>query len=154
MTYMEKLQEAAKAVKPTDIKVSHSGNSRFSFGIVNSARNGKRVTLSKGLATALSIGDSADMVPIAAEGVLMIGKKLSFPATSTVSLKEDGGGKIGYNSGMVAVLTQVFGLNFTEHVSVSYSDINMDHLDDGTLVAIVKIHNKYPNNSDTQVSAE
>lgn len=146
---IKELQTAAEKVELADIKVVRSGNALLSFGIVNSKRNGKRVTLSKSLTSAIEVDKSAAMLPIPDKGVLMIAKALPYKAASTVNLKNDGGGKVGYNSGMVALLTQTFGLNFTDHVSVSYSDIDVNTLDNGTPVAIVKIYNKYPANSDT-----
>lgn len=151
---IKELQAAAKKVKLADIKVAPSGNAHLSFGIVNSKRNGKRVTLSKSLVSAIEVAESAAMIPIPDKGVLMIGKALPYEAASNVNLKDDGGGKIAYNSGMVALLTQTFGLNFTDHVSVSYSDIEVNTLDNGTPVAIVKIYNKYPTKNEPQTQEQ
>lgn len=143
---IKKIEAAAKAAKLPQNIASPLRRSNLSFNIVNSKRNGKRVKLSKDLAQEINATDSADMLPLEEEGLLMVAKKLPFEAAYPVSLKGDNEAKIAYNSGVVALLTQVFGLNFADHTSMSFSDITIDKLEDGTPVALIPIYNKYPDN--------
>lgn len=141
---MQRIEAAARAVQlPQSAKV-FSGNSRLSFNIVNSDSNGKRVKLSKDLAAAIGITERADILPIKGEGLIMVAEKLPYEAACSVSLKDEGrngrtGAKIAYNSGMVALLTKEFDLDFSEHVSMSFSDISIEKLEDETTVALIRI---------------
>ena len=89
------------------------------------------------------------MLPIKDEGLLMVAEKLPYKAACSVSLKDEGrngrdGAKIAYNSGMVALLTREFDLDFSKHVSMSFSDISIETLEDGTTVALIRISNGQP----------
>lgn len=146
---MQRIEAAAQTVQLPQIPKTSSRNSRLSFNIVNSDSNGKRVKLSKGLTTALGITESADILPIKGEGLIMVAEKLPYEAACSVSLKDEGrngtsGAKIAYNSGMVALLTMEFDLDFSEHVSMSFSDISIEKLEDGTTVALIRISNVQP----------
>ena len=141
---IKKIEAAAKAAQLPQLATVTCRTSNLSFNIVNSKRNGKRVKLSKGLVQAVDLTDSADMLPLKEEGLLMIAKKLPYEAACQVSLKGENEAKIGYNTGMVALLTQLFDLNFTGHTSMSFSDIDIETLEHGTPVALVRVYNKYP----------
>lgn len=143
---IKRIEAAAKAAQLPRLATSTFRTSNLSFDIVNSKRNGKRVKLSKDLAQAVDLTDSADMLPLEEEGLLMVAKKLPFEAACPVLLKGDNEAKIAYNSGVVALLTQMFGLNFADHTSMSFSNITIDKLEDGTPVALIPIYNKYPAN--------
>ena len=138
---MKTLDAAARAVQLPKVAMSASHNSRLSLNIVNSKRNGKRIKLSKGLALAAGITESAAMLPIKSEGLLMVAEKLPYPAAHPVNLKDDEGAKIAYNYGMVALLTEVFDLDFSERTSMSFSDITIETLEDDTPVALIRISN-------------
>lgn len=138
------LEKAARAVQLPNIATSASCNSRLSLNIVNSKRNGKRIRFSSGLASAVGITENAAILPIESEGLLMIAEKLSYPAARSVTLKDDGGAKIAYSYGMVALLTEVFKLDFTFRTSMSFDDISIDNLADGTTVALIHIPNGQP----------
>lgn len=141
---MKKIAAAAHAVKLPIMPVASSGGS-LSFNIVNSESNGKRIRFSKGLALAVGITESADMLPIKDEGLLMVAENLPYGAACPVKLNGKGGNaKIAYNSGMVALLTNVFELDFTKHVSMSFSDISIEKLDDGTPVALIRMSKGQP----------
>ena len=127
---IKRIEAAAKAAQLPRLATSTFRTSNLSFNIVNSKRNGKRVKLSKDLAQAVDLTDSADMLPLEEEGLL----------------KVDNEAKIAYNSGVVALLTQMFGLNFADHTSMSFSNITIDKLEDGIPVALIPIYNKYPDN--------
>lgn len=141
-----KIDAAAKAAKRPLLVLATSTfrTSNLSFNIVNSKRNGKRVKFSKDLAQAVDLTDSAAMLLLQEEGLLMVANKLPYEAACTVVLKDDEGAKIAYNTGMVILLTQMFDLNFTGHTSMSFSDIDIETLEDGTTVALIPIYNKYP----------
>ena len=142
---MKKIEAAARTVQLPKVATTASHNSRLSLNIVNSARNGKRIRFSGGLASALGITESADILPIESMGVLMVAKKLSsYDNALPVTLKNDYGAKIAYSSGMVALLTEVFDLDFSEHVSMSFSDMSINKLEDGTTVALIRISNAQP----------
>ena len=146
---MKKIEAAAQAVQLPQIAKASSHNSRLSFNIVNSDSNGKRVKLSKGLALAVGVTESAAMLPIKGEGLLMVAEKLPYKAACSVSLKNEGrngrdGAKIAYNYGMVALLTKEFGLDFSERTSMSFSDVTIEKLGDNTPVALIRISNGQP----------
>ena len=143
---MKKIEAAAKAAQLPQLATSTFRTSNLSFNIVNSKRNGKRVKLSKGLVQALDLTDNADMLPLKEEGLLMVAKKLPYEAACSVLLKGEDEAKIAYNTGMVALPAQMFGLNFTNHTSMSFSDSDIETLEDGTTVALIPIYNKYPAN--------
>jgi len=142
---MKKIEAAAQAVQLPKNATSHASNSHLSFNIVNSPRNGKRLRFSRGLACAVGVTENADMLPLPDEGLLMVAEKLPFDAACTVSLKNDSrsNAKICYNTDMVLLLTNVFNLDFTDHVSMSFENISLDTLSDGTDVALIPIFNKY-----------
>ncbi len=150
---MKKIEAAARAVQLPKKAASSPNNSRLSFNIVNSDRNGKRIRLSRGLACAVGVTANAAMLPLPDEGLLMVAEKLPYKATIPVPLKDDYGAKIGYNAGMVALLTEVFNLSFEDHVSMSFSDITLDQLRDGTPVALISITDKYAT-QDTEPAVE
>lgn len=138
---MKKIEAAARNVQLPNVTTSASNNSRLSFNIVNSKHNGKRIKLSKGLALEAGITESAAMLPIKSKGLLMVAEKLPFQAACSVTLKDDGGAKIAYSYKMVALLTQEFALDFAERTSMSFNDISIDKLEDGTTVALIRISN-------------
>ena len=117
---------------------------KHSFGIVNSRSNGKRVTLSKSLSSALNLADTAEFVALPDDGILMVSK--SFPEGLAVPQKLSGEAnekRICYNSTLVKAITDDFHLDFSKHVSCSFSDISIeDH--DGTAVAIIQMNTSVP----------
>lgn len=130
-----------------DPSCSHGGssNGKLSMGIVNSQDNGKRVTFSKALADALALEDKVEVALVPSKGCVLVSKKLASSKAIKGKLSaRNEKRKICYNAGMVEGITKAFGLNFDEHVSVSYDDITLGNLDDGTPVAIVNVYNKYP----------
>lgn len=142
---MKEIEAAAQAVQLPKIATSRTSNSRLSFNIVNSPRNGKRLRLSMGLTSAVNIKGNADMLPLEDKGLLMVAEKLPFDSACTVSLKDDSrsSAKICYNTDMVLLLTNMFNLDFTDHVSMSFDNITLDKLSDGTDVALIPIFDKY-----------
>ena len=128
---------AAKVQLPTTVS-ARSGNSSLSFGIVNSTRNGKRLSFSKGLVHALGLEKNASLLPLSEEGVLMIAKDLPFNSANSVTLRGDDGRKVAYAADVIILLTEIFKLDFSQHVSATFDDVSIENYD-GTPVAVVSI---------------
>ena len=128
------------------ISGGRKGCGAYSFGIVNSRNNGKRLTISKALAAALELTDYVEFAPVPKEGVLIIGKKLPVKNASDGNLTGEDK-KICYFSQMVQTLTKLFGLDFSKHTSMSFSDIEVEDRDEGP-IAIIRIENKYDETED------
>lgn len=122
-----------------------SGLSKMSLTVVyNRNGNGKRITLTKSLASAIGIDNSVDLLPIPDEGVVFLAKKLPYPQAITRSLRGKDGHKISYAAQVVALLIECFSLDFKGHVSQTYQDIRIDKLPDGSPLAIVNMLNPKP----------
>ena len=136
----------AKTEIPAHVAHGGGGTGKMSFGIVNSGKNGKRLTFSKLLAQKVGLTDRAYLALAPSENYVLIAcKAISENAIECkFSNAEESEKKISYNASAVYAITDMFGLNFQKHVSVSYDDVTIDKLDDGTLVAIVKVYNKHP----------
>lgn len=135
---ISKIEEAAKAVNLP--RIVTSGHSRLSFNIVNSEKNGRRIKLSRDLASELGLDENASILPVDQMDLVIVAKSLSFPAATTIRLKDDKGGRIAYDSAMVQMLTQLFNLPFGKRVSLSFTNIDIDHLSDGTTVALIHMN--------------
>ena len=112
-----------------------AGNGKYSFGIVNSKNNGKRVTISKELAKALDLKDIAMFMPSGLDRKLVIGRTLPFPHAITGKLSGEDK-KTCYLTSLVALLTEMYELDFSKHVSCTFGDITFDTIN-GVTVAIV-----------------
>ena len=112
-----------------------AGNGKYSFGIVNSKNNGKRVTISKALAQALDLEDTAMFMPSREARKLVIGKALPFPHAITGKLRETNK-MTCYLTSLVTLLTEMYDLDFSKHVSCTFSEIDLDTIN-GVTVAIV-----------------
>ena len=141
----ELLGMAAKTEIP--VQAGHGGgSSKMSFGIVHSLTNGKRISFSKLLAQKLELDKCAYIALAPEAGYILISNRPPFENSIECSFSraENDGKKISYCSAAVHAITDAFALNFKQHVSVSYDDIEVDKLEDGTPVAMVKVYNKYP----------
>ncbi len=106
----------------------------FSFGVVNNV-NGKRLTLSKALATALGLEDTFEILPHHDENFLFVGKKL--PATKVFQGKLSGADKkICYSAQLVERVTTAFHLDFEGKTSMSFNTIEFTEIE-GNPVAVV-----------------
>lgn len=147
--YKKDLSQLLGVVAKTEIPahVAHGGGvGKMSLGIVNSSKNGKRLTFSKLLAQKVGLSDRAYLALAPSEEcVLITGKAIADNVIECrFSNAEEDEKKISYNAGAVYAITEIYGLNFKKHVSVSYDEVTIDKLEDGTTVAIVKVYNKYP----------
>lgn len=77
-------ERALYANAPT---ITANTNGDYSFGIVNSESNGKRVSISKSLSIKLELTDNLAILPMIDDGVVLLAKELPFPATSRVSIR-------------------------------------------------------------------
>ena len=110
------------------------GNKICSFGIVNSESNGKRTTISKALAEALNITDTAYILPVVAEGVIILS---SFPLNKANTMPYRGKDrKTCYSADLVRTLTTLFKIDFSEHVSKSFKDIVFDTYNENPIAII------------------
>lgn len=132
-----KLCEAAKNQSPVAVMHTSSGNSPLSFGIVNSSANGKRISLSKSLVANLGLDNQIAIIPIPAEGVVMVARDLPFDGAIRGELRGEDK-KLWYASNIVLLLTELFGLDFKTRVSRSFNDISINELD-GVPVATIRI---------------
>ena len=108
---------------------------KYSLGIVNSPHNGKRISFSKALAYELGLADTVTVMPHATARKLVIGRTLPFPNAVLGKLSGEGK-KICYRASIVEMLTKTFDIDFTEHVSRTFGDIEFDKCN-GVPVAIV-----------------
>lgn len=114
-------------------KVVSSG--KFSFGIVNSTGNGKRITINKSLSEKLELTDTVSVLPHSDKNVLVIGKSLPFDSASVVKINGQDK-KTCYSAGIVKLIAKSFNIDFSKHVSRSFTNIDIDEID-GIPVAII-----------------
>jgi hypothetical protein len=117
---------------------SNSRGVRTSGGkatIVNSKENGKRMTFPKSLLEELGIEDNVD-VSITPNG-LAIGNELPKNA-ETFQLKMSGNKGVIYSASLVQEITEVFELDFSDRVSITFNEAEI--INDGEyLYAEIKI---------------
>ena len=133
--FSKAMAQAAAANKNITITTASLGG--FSFGIVNSRHNGKRLSFSKALVVALDLEGTVELLPAAADGVLFVAKKL--PADISFEGKLSGEGKkLCYSGSLVALVTEAFKLDFSEKTSMSFSHVEIQDVD-GIKVAAIHI---------------
>lgn len=104
---------------------SRSGNGKYSFGIVCSEQNGKRVSLTASLASKLNIDSEMFITSYASNGFIVLSSsKLNEQSVKyTLRGKEK---KTAYNASLVHYLIDTFHLNFEGHVSKSFGNIQFN----------------------------
>lgn len=138
------LDEATKTKIPARA-MSKQSKSKPSFGIVNSSTNGKRLTFSRAIVAELDLKDIAEIALIPTESCVLIASKLPIGNKLACKLSAKGDSKkISYNAGAVEAITKAFELNFAEHVSASYDEVEFSTFEDGMPYAVVTVYNKYP----------
>ena len=111
-------------------------SSKFSFGIVNSQRNGKRCSFSQDLVKKLDLTDEVFAMPSLETRKLVVGKALPFENALRIKLSKSDGRKIAYDAHFVEMLTEMFCLDFTAHVSQTFYNIEFDQIDNNTVAII------------------
>lgn len=134
--------EAQKVVLPENIANTVS---KMSFGIVNSRNNGRRMTYSKQLSSALKLKGSSEImiIPIKEQNVIMISTKLPFENAYRCPLTQSEDRFISYASDVVTALTMIFDLPFGARKSLSFNDITLDVTPDNVPVAIIRMENDF-----------
>lgn len=135
----ELLSSAEATVLPNVPAASTGGSSTLSFGVVNSAANGKRLTFSKGLSHALGLTDGVYLSFIPAEKMLLLSPVSCCGQSQLCKLRTSGERKVSYNSHAVQLVTAAFELDFSGCTSMSFGQIEVQTNTDGIPIAIVKM---------------
>ena len=133
---MRKIDSAARAVRLPDTALSHLRT--LTVNIVCFDQYTKRIRLSEDLAFALGLMKTAAIIPIQSKGLLMVAETLPYKDAIPVSLENNGGAKTIYNYGVVDLLIEVFGLDFTHNRNKYFKNITLKTLR-GTPVALINI---------------
>lgn len=120
-----------------ELPMVHKTGGNFSFGLVNSCSNGKRITLSKALSAQLKLEDSICIMPSVEKRQLVIGKALPFPKAMKINLRGSGK-KIGYSASCVEVITKAFALDFSNRVCTTFYNIDFGEKD-GAPFAVINV---------------
>ena len=141
MNFDEVFNNAVANIESTPVKMpvtSGGGASPMSFGIVNN-KNGHRLSFSKAMVTKLHLETKVELAADSESGILLIAETLPLKNKVDAALKgENGDKKICYNANIVAWVTQVFNLDFSEKTSRSFS--KMEFLEkDGITIAMIQI---------------
>jgi len=120
----------------------HGGGGKTkSLAIVNTDGNGKRISLSKSFFASLGFPKSVQVSCNQAKGELLIGHEI--PGVDLSFKFSSGKGfTIIYNSPLVKILTDTFGIDFSERSSRSFNDVRIiEKVVDGKklVLGIVKI---------------
>ena len=115
-----------------------AGSSGYSFSVVYSKSNSKRLSFSKALVEKLQLEDVVYLVPVPSEKVLLIAKELHHKRVSNGKLSgEESGKKICYHANLAKLMVDSFELDYTGG-KTSYSFGRIDFMDnDGVTVAVV-----------------
>lgn len=130
-----------------DVELSYSTrrlieNSRLDFRITNPEMGVKYVQFSEELVLATGITESADILPIADEGLIIVAKELPFHSACTVTLQDakgTKGAKVAYNSALVDLLVEDYWLEFFEGSQRLFTDITIETLTNQTTAAFIRI---------------
>ena len=129
----------AKAHKK--VEVTHGGSSVYSFGIVNSEGNGKRLSLSKAMVTKLGI-ENVETVYVAIseeDNAVLISESASLNYGHECNVKKSGEKRILYSAGAVKDIVNTFGIPFEGITSRSYNHMEFDVLPDNKPVVCIYI---------------
>lgn len=121
---------------PVAVKNEHKGVSKPSLSVVYN-KNSKRVTLTAGLADALSLEESVDFFPLVDDGILLVAKKLDLENVSNGKINKEGK-RICYSEPLSAMIVKAFELDYSNCTSKHFDEITFDEID-GVKVAAVKI---------------
>ena len=127
-------------------------NGKFSFRIVRSECNGKRITVNKTLKSALGLSESFMLTANEQERKIFIGKSL--PVQNCVECKfSQHASDTCYKSSVADTLVDMFKLDYNGRVSRTFSDIEIvDH--DGIIFAVINIPEADAKASSSEVDDE
>lgn len=124
-----------KFIKPKSI--SYSGKFKSPKGncsVVNSKKNGKRVTLSKYL---MEIFDDPEILEIGfTDDGIALSKKLPENGAE-FTIKKQGNKGVIYSSSLVDEITELFGLDFSDRVSITF--VEAEEIEDDGEYPIIEI---------------
>ena len=123
-------------------QVVSGGNSKYSFGIVNSANNGKRLSFSKTLAKDVELTDTVYILPSVASGEIFVTNSPISGKCSKASLSGVDK-KLCYSTPLVKLIIETFGIDFGGHTSMAFSDITIEELND-VKVARIRVDQDAP----------
>lgn len=135
----DQIYNRAKTTDRTPVVATSTG--QYSFGIVNSRHNGKRLTFSKALVKKLGLEDEVQFFPMPEDHVLFVGKTLALNGVSVGTLSGDENRKICYSGPIVAEITNAFGLDFSNKTSTSFADMSFKEID-GVTIAAISVYDK------------
>ena len=136
LDFSKAMAQAAADNRNTSIAASATGG--LSFGVVNSQQNGKRLSFSKALVSALELEDTVQLLPAAGDAVLFVAKTLPSEVSFPGKLSGEGK-KICYSGPLVALITDAFRLDYTGgRTSHSFSHIEFEDMG-GVKVAAIHI---------------
>ncbi len=115
--------------------LSHGGNSIPSMTIVNSKKNGKRLTFSKALSQKLGLTDSVDIL-LLKKGTIVIAGNIDIEQAEAFDLCDDEGRKIIYHAELVKKLASLGKLDFDDRTSYSFRNISFDQHGDTEIATI------------------
>ena len=143
----ELLSKATKVSKVTEGNTA-GGSSKMSFSVVYN-RNGKRITISKKLAEALKLIDTAQLSFVIDAGVILLGKVTSQNKDERIelALKDERntiqggvtGKKISYNADAAHGIATGFNLDYSKKSSISFDKIEIDSSDAENPIAVITI---------------
>lgn len=137
---MSKLSNIFQKINDQNLTLnSGSSNSGYSFGIVNSVDNGKRISFSKRLCEKLGLRETVELAPVLVDGDLIIGTDLQVDKDHKMVLDLKGANKkISYDSAAVITLTDLFKLDYSNKTSMSFSNVVIEN-ENGIVYAVVHI---------------
>ena len=119
-------------------------SSKYSMGIVRSERNGKRISFSSALVDRLELEDTVFITAFPTEGLLILGSTAYSEDSTEFYLRDNKGhGKLCYNASLVEFLINAFDLDYSDHVSKTFTDITFSE-DANPPMAIVKLETPLP----------
>ena len=134
MLIIEDLQ--ALKSKATELPhVKTQGRGSWAISVVHH-KDGKRVVLTPALYKELGSPEKVQFSIVADEQVLLIGKELGMNNRYPVSTKNK---PTVYKASLTAQISDVFQLDFTGKSSMTFSDVAVDSLDEGTKIAAVRM---------------
>lgn len=117
------------AESSTSTQVVSGSGSKYSFSIVNSQNNGKRLSFSKSLATDIGLTDTVFILPSVASGEIFVTSSSISGKCSKAPLS-GADKKLCYSTPLVKMIVSAFGLNFAGHTSMSFPDVTIEDFGD------------------------
>ena len=152
MTNFANIYNTISSKKATAIpSTARRSRGKYSFGIVCSERNGKRITLTASLSQALRLDDTLFITAYADDSIIILSPAAINECSLETNLKGDDG-KISYNAGLVHFLINTFKLDYQGIVSKVFHDFTFN--DDPNNPMAILTFPKAQANNETSEEAE